>query len=107
MAFVVSLVMAWSPSQRANAGIIWVEQPRDYANPIPTTPATGPRKGVRRHWNTGYPRSCRRSWFDPPRRCHSTPEEYQLPLSPGHLGCVVGPPLLEVISVFRSEHRGA
>src|SRR5271168_337006 len=40
--FVVSLVMAWSPFQRANAGIIWVEQPGDYANPIPTTAATGP-----------------------------------------------------------------
>jgi hypothetical protein len=39
---VVSLVMAWSPFQRANAGIIWVEQPGDYANPIPTTSATGP-----------------------------------------------------------------
>jgi hypothetical protein len=38
----VSLVMAWSPFQRANAGIIWVEQPGDYANPIPTTSATGP-----------------------------------------------------------------
>jgi len=34
--------MAWSPFQRANAGIIWVEQPGDYANPIPTTSATGP-----------------------------------------------------------------
>jgi hypothetical protein len=34
--------MAWSPFQRANAGIIWVEQPGDYANPIPTTAATGP-----------------------------------------------------------------
>src|SRR5271156_3259215 len=42
--FVVSLVMAWSPFQRANAGIIWVEQPGDYANPIPTTAATGPRE---------------------------------------------------------------
>ena len=41
--FVVSFVMAWSPFQRANAGIIWVEQPGDYANPIPTTSATGPR----------------------------------------------------------------
>src|SRR5208282_4924996 len=40
--FVVSFVMAWSPFQRANAGIIWVEQPGDYANPIPTTSATGP-----------------------------------------------------------------
>jgi hypothetical protein len=39
---VVSLVVAWSPLQRANAGIIWVEQPGDYANPIPTTSATGP-----------------------------------------------------------------
>ena len=38
--FVVSFVMAWSPFQRANAGIIWVEQPGDYANPIPTTSAT-------------------------------------------------------------------
>jgi hypothetical protein len=38
----VSLVMAWSPFQRANAGIIGVEQPGDYANPIPTTSATGP-----------------------------------------------------------------
>jgi hypothetical protein len=35
--------MAWSPFQRANAGIIWVEQPGDYANPIPTTAATGPQ----------------------------------------------------------------
>src|ERR1700689_2821586 len=34
--------MAWSPFQRSNAGIIWVEQPGDYANPIPTTAATGP-----------------------------------------------------------------
>ena len=34
--------MAWSPFQRANAGIIWVEQSGDYANPIPTTSATGP-----------------------------------------------------------------
>jgi len=34
--------MAWSPFQRANAGIIWVEQPGDYANPIPTTSTTGP-----------------------------------------------------------------
>src|SRR5271157_5096788 len=41
--FVVSFVMAWSPFQRSNAGIIWVEQPADYANPIPTTSATGPR----------------------------------------------------------------
>src|SRR5271166_6316703 len=40
--FVVSFVMAWSPFQRANAGIIGVEQPGDYANPIPTTSATGP-----------------------------------------------------------------
>src|ERR1700733_8028967 len=35
--------MAWSPFQRANAGIIWVEQPGDYANPIPTAAATGPQ----------------------------------------------------------------
>src|ERR1700730_4032320 len=34
--------MAWSPFQRSNAGIIWVEHPGDYANPIPTTPATAP-----------------------------------------------------------------
>jgi len=34
--------MAWSPVQRSNAGIIWVEQPGDYANQIPTTPATAP-----------------------------------------------------------------
>jgi zinc transporter len=40
---VVSLIMAWSPFQRANAGIIGVEQPGDYANPIPTTSATGPQ----------------------------------------------------------------
>ncbi len=32
----------WSPFQRAIAGIIWVEQPGDYAYPIPTTSATGP-----------------------------------------------------------------
>jgi hypothetical protein len=42
--FVVFFVMAWSPFQRANAGIIGVEQPGDYANPIPTTSATGPLK---------------------------------------------------------------
>src|ERR1700730_6411840 len=36
-------VMAWSPFQRSNAGIIWVEHPGDYANPIPTTPATAPQ----------------------------------------------------------------
>src|SRR5208283_3604851 len=40
--FVVSFIMAWSPFRRANAGIIGVEQPGDYANPIPTTSATGP-----------------------------------------------------------------
>jgi hypothetical protein len=40
--FVVSFVMAWSPFLRANAGIIGVQQPGDYANPIPTTSATGP-----------------------------------------------------------------
>jgi hypothetical protein len=39
---VVVFVMAWSPFQRSNAGIIWVEHPGDYANPIPTTPATAP-----------------------------------------------------------------
>src|SRR6202453_713742 len=38
--------MAWSPFQRANAGIIWVEQPGDYANPIPTTAATGPQTNI-------------------------------------------------------------
>ena len=43
----VSFVMAWSPFQRANAGIIWVEQPGDYADPIPTTPATGPALVIR------------------------------------------------------------
>jgi hypothetical protein len=37
--------MAWSPFQRANAGIIWVEQPGDYANPIPTTSATRSDEG--------------------------------------------------------------
>jgi hypothetical protein len=42
--------MAWSPFQRANAGIIWVEQPGDYANPIPTTSATGPGKGSTREF---------------------------------------------------------
>ena len=31
-----------STFQRANAGIVWVRQPGDYANPIPTTSATGP-----------------------------------------------------------------
>ncbi|MFZ3182248.1 MAG: hypothetical protein WBO09_18725 [Methylocystis silviterrae] len=41
-AFVVSFVMAWSPIQRSNAGIIWVQQPGDYANQFPTTSATGP-----------------------------------------------------------------
>src|SRR5271166_5401847 len=43
--FVLSFVMAWSPFQRANAGIVWVRQPGDYANPIPTTSATGPLAG--------------------------------------------------------------
>ena len=42
--FVVSFVMVWSPFLRANAGIIGVKQPGDYANPIPTTSATGPKK---------------------------------------------------------------
>jgi hypothetical protein len=42
--------MAWSPFQRANAGIIWVEQPGDYANPIPTTAATGPPGPSRNHY---------------------------------------------------------
>ena len=37
--------MAWSPIQRVNAGIIWVEQPGDYANPFPTTYATAPKAG--------------------------------------------------------------
>src|SRR5271166_3742030 len=49
--FVLSFVMAWSPFQRANAGIVWVRQPGDYANPIPTTSATGPQDhavGLRR-----------------------------------------------------------
>src|SRR5208337_3109135 len=45
--FVVSFVMAWSPFQRASARIIWVEQPGDYANPIPTTSATGPASVTR------------------------------------------------------------
>src|SRR5271167_1539667 len=30
-AFVLSLVMAWSPVRRSNAGIRWVETPGDYA----------------------------------------------------------------------------
>jgi len=34
--------MTWSPFQRANAGIRLVEQPGDYANQFPTTPATAP-----------------------------------------------------------------
>jgi hypothetical protein len=34
--------MAWSPFQRSNAGISWVQHPGDYANQIPTTPATAP-----------------------------------------------------------------
>jgi hypothetical protein len=33
--------MAWSPPGCVNAGISWLEQPGDYANPIPTTFATG------------------------------------------------------------------
>jgi transposase len=32
--------MAWSPFRRANAGIIWVWIPGDYANQISTTSAT-------------------------------------------------------------------
>src|SRR3954468_14752922 len=40
--FVVGLVMAWSPAQRANAGIERVGQPGDYATPIPTNLATPP-----------------------------------------------------------------
>src|ERR1700730_12235874 len=42
--FVVTLVMAWSPFQRSNAGITWVQHPGDYANQIPTTPATAPKQ---------------------------------------------------------------
>jgi hypothetical protein len=34
--------MAWSPVWRFNARINWVGQPGDYANLIPTTPATVP-----------------------------------------------------------------
>jgi hypothetical protein len=34
--------LAWSPFQRVNAGIVGVRRPGDYANPIPTTSATGP-----------------------------------------------------------------
>jgi hypothetical protein len=34
--------MAWSPFRRANAGIIWVAIPGDYANQISTTSATAP-----------------------------------------------------------------
>ena len=47
--------MAWSPFQRANAGIIWVEQPGDYANPIPTTSATGPVGEQRRDFQGHEP----------------------------------------------------
>jgi transposase len=48
--------MAWSPFQRANAGIIGVEQPGDYANPIPTTSATGPaREIIRLKFSAGVP----------------------------------------------------
>ena len=36
--------MAWSPVWRFNARINWVGQPGDYANLIPTTPATAPIK---------------------------------------------------------------
>ena len=45
--------MAWSPFQRANAGIIWVERPGDYANPIPTTSATGPLATTSADFETG------------------------------------------------------
>jgi hypothetical protein len=44
--------MAWSPFRRANAGIIWVAIPGDYANQIPTTSATAPAHALgasRRH----------------------------------------------------------
>ena len=40
--FTVSVVMARSPFQRVNAGIVRVEQLGDYANQS-TIPATGPR----------------------------------------------------------------
>src|SRR3954451_10975374 len=36
--FVVGLVMAWSPAQRANAGIERVGQPGDYATPNSNQP---------------------------------------------------------------------
>src|SRR5271165_3890543 len=36
--FVLSLSMAWSPARRANAGIMWVSKPGDYANPFPPHP---------------------------------------------------------------------
>jgi UDPglucose 6-dehydrogenase len=38
--------MAWSPFQRSNAGISWVQHPGDYANQIPTTPATAPFRAL-------------------------------------------------------------
>ena len=45
-AFVVSFVMAWSPVQRSNAGIIWVEQPGDYANQFQPLPRRDPNSNV-------------------------------------------------------------
>ena len=51
-AFVIFCVMAWSPFQRSNAGIVWVRQPGDYANQIPTKPATAPAAGYA-HTNVG------------------------------------------------------
>src|SRR5271157_4295707 len=40
--FMVSLVMAWSPSGASTPESVGLEQPGDYANLIPTTSATEP-----------------------------------------------------------------
>src|SRR5271156_3268996 len=41
--FVVSLVMAWSPFQRANAGIIWVEHPETTPTQFQPLPRRDPK----------------------------------------------------------------
>ena len=50
--------MAWSPVWRFNARINWVGQPGDYANLIPTTPATAPDRSIKRQ--SGFVRSLTR-----------------------------------------------
>src|SRR5271157_6028804 len=55
--FMVSLVMAWSPSGASTPESVGLEQPGDYANLIPTTSATEPM---------GWRKPSREGTCDPP-----------------------------------------